>query len=100
VGPIICIDMIIIILMDDINILAHKPHLKVENIRISTVIRKDELDCVAVSCSYKSLPKEHMAALVDQPVAGKTLAKMGVETNFITAAPPSTKSNRMEDHRR
>jgi hypothetical protein len=86
--------------MDDIDIPVHQPHLKAENSQIGTVIRKDKFDCIAVSCLYKLLPKEHMAALVDQPVTGKTLAKMGVETNFITAAPPSTKSNRMEDRRK
>jgi hypothetical protein len=83
-----------------INIAAHQPHLKTENSQIGTVIRKDEFDCVAVSCPYKLLPKEHMVALVDQPVAGKILAKMGVEINFITSALPSNKSNRMEDSHR
>jgi hypothetical protein len=86
--------------MDDINIPAHQPHLKVENSRIATVIRKDERDLIAVSCPYKLLPKEHMAALIDQPVAGKTFTKMGGEMNFITATLPSTESNWMEDHRR
>jgi hypothetical protein len=86
--------------MDDIDIPAHQPHLKAENSQIGTVVRKDEFDCVAVSCPCKLLPKKHMAALVDQLVTSKIPAKMGVETNFITAASPSTKSNRMEDRRR
>ncbi len=86
--------------MDDIYIPAHQTHLKAENSRIGTIRRKDEFDPIAVSCPYKLLPKEHMATLVDQSVTGKTLAEMGVETNFITAAPPSTKSNQMEDYHR
>jgi hypothetical protein len=86
--------------MDDIDIPAHQPQLKAENSQIGTVIRKDEFDPIEVSCPYKLLPKEHMAALVDQSVAGKTLAEMGVEMNFITATLLSTKSNWMEDHLR
>ncbi len=99
-GPIICIDTIIIVLMDDIGIPAHQPHLKSENSQTGTIIKKDQFDCVAVSYPYKLLPKEHMVALIDQPVAGKTFTKMGVETNFISAAPQSTKINQMEDCRR
>jgi hypothetical protein len=86
--------------MDDINIPAHQPHSKAEKSWIGNIMRKDEFDCVAASCPYKLLPKEHMVALVDQPVANKTLTKVGVETNFINTALPSTKSNQIEDRRR
>ncbi len=83
--------------MDNIDIPAHQPHLKVENSWVGTIIRKDEFDCIAVSCPYKSLSKEHMAAPVDGPVTGKALTKMRVKTNLVSVGPPSTKSNRMED---
>jgi hypothetical protein len=94
-GPIICVNKIIIISMDNIDIPANQPHLKAENSWVGTVIRKDKFDCVAVSRPYKSLSKEHMAALVDGPVTGKTLAKMRVKTNLVSVGPPSTKSNWM-----
>jgi hypothetical protein len=38
---------------------------------------------IAVRNPDKSLPKEHMVVLVNSPVAGKTLAKVGMEANFI-----------------
>jgi hypothetical protein len=94
-GPIICVNKIIIVLMDNINIPAHQKHLKAENSWVSTVIRKDKFDCVAVSCPYKLVSKEHMAALVDGPVTGKALTKMRVKTNLVSARPPSTESNQM-----
>jgi hypothetical protein len=99
-GPIVCIEEITIVLMDNIDIPAHQPHLKAENSRIGTIIRKDEFDSISVSCLYKLLLKKDKAALIDQTVAGKTFTKMGVETNFITAALLCTKSNWMEDHHR
>jgi hypothetical protein len=85
--------------MDNINIPAHQPHLKAKNSWVGTIIGKDEFNRVAVGCPYKSLSKEHMVALVYCPVTGKTLAKMRVKTNLISAGPPSTKSNRMKDSR-
>jgi hypothetical protein len=86
--------------MDNIDIPAHQLHLKVENSWVGTVIRKDEFNCVVVSRPYKSLSKEHMAALVDGPVTGEALTKMRVKMNLVSTGPPSTKSNRMEDSRR
>ncbi len=99
-GPVVYVHKIIIILMDNINIPAHQPHLKAKNSWVGTFIRKDEFNCIAVGCPFKLLSKEHMAALVDCPVTGKTLAKMIVKRNLVSTGPPSTKSNWMKDSRR
>jgi hypothetical protein len=54
---------------------------------------------VTVHNPDKLLPKEHMAVLINSPVAGKTLEEVGVEANFISASLASSKSYRMDGGR-
>jgi hypothetical protein len=37
---------------------------------------------MTISCPRKALTETHMAAFVDRPITGKTLAKVGVEAFF------------------
>jgi hypothetical protein len=83
--------------MDDIDIPAHQAHLEAENRWVGTIIRKDELNRIAVGCPHESLSKEHMTTFVYCPVTSEALTQMRVKVNLVATGPPSTKSNWMED---
>jgi hypothetical protein len=64
---------------------AHKPHLKTQNSRIGTFVREDESNGVAIRYPCKSCAKEHVLVLVYGPIAGESLAKMGVKASLVSA---------------
>jgi hypothetical protein len=73
-GPIIGVNKVVIRLMDNVDIPAHKTHLQAEDGLIGAIVQKDKLDCITVSHLNKSTPVAHMAYLVHSPVPTEPLA--------------------------
>jgi hypothetical protein len=90
-GPIVSIGEVDIMPMHYIHVPAHMPHLKRQNSWIGTFIREDKSNSIAIRYPYESCAKEHVPVLVDGPIAGESLAKMGVKASLIFATVTAAK---------
>jgi len=60
----------------DIHIPAHEAHLQPKDGGITAIVGYDEFDSIAIRNPSKTLPKTHMAAFVDGPIARKAFAQV------------------------
>jgi hypothetical protein len=95
--PIVSINELVVGAVNDVDIPAHQAHLQTQDSRVAALLRENEFDGVTVHNPNKTLRKDVMSDFVDTVVACETLAKMGVQLNFVSAAFPSTKANGVED---
>jgi hypothetical protein len=83
--------------MNNIYVPAHETHLETQNCWVISIIRQNESDCIAVSDPHGALPEKHVMALVNTPVTGKPLPKVGVQSNIISMASLTAKGNGADD---
>jgi hypothetical protein len=74
--PIVGVNEVRVITMDNINVTSHESHLESQNDRIIAVLGQDETDCIPICNPHKALPKQHVTVLVNSPVAGKPLSQV------------------------
>jgi len=96
-GPIVGVCQKYVVSVFDIHVPAHKPHLQAKDGRIPPIVRQDKLDCIAICNPSKSLTKAHVAVFLNGPIAGKTLAKMGVQFCLVATCTAATKCNGVKD---
>ena len=71
-------------------------HLELQDCRVATFVRQDELDSIAVRHPHKLLTKDVLAYFVNDVVARETLTEVGVQSSFVSASAASAKAYRME----
>ena len=97
--PIIGINQVRVRSVYNIYIPTHQAHLQPKYGQFATIVGQKEPDGVTVCHPDKALAKHVMLVLVNGVITCKTLPEIRVKANFITAAFPCTKSNRMEGSR-
>ncbi len=96
-GPIVRIRQKNVISVFNIHVPTHESHLQVQYGGIPSVIRQDELDCIAICDPSELLTKAHMAVFVNGPIASKSFPEMRVQLFLVAACTATSKCDRMKD---